>query len=51
MLVLWLVPFSRAGLVVFFVSVVLAGTWAAQQADRARVLDAQDALGLLRWRG
>ena len=34
MLVLWLVPFSRAGLVVFFVSVVLAGTWAAQQAER-----------------
>jgi len=33
-LVLWLVPFSRAGLVVFFVSVVLAGTWAAQQAER-----------------
>ncbi len=34
MLVLWQVPFSRAGLVVFFVVVMLAGTWAAHQAER-----------------
>src|SRR5207245_197328 len=33
-LVLWLVPFSRAGLVVFFVVVTLAGTWAAHRAER-----------------
>jgi phosphatidylglycerophosphatase A len=33
-LVLWQVPFSRAGLVVFFVVVMLAGTWAAHQAER-----------------
>ncbi|HYY06244.1 MAG TPA: phosphatidylglycerophosphatase A [Candidatus Limnocylindria bacterium] len=33
-LVLWLVPFSRAGLIVFFVVVSLVGTWAAQQAER-----------------
>jgi phosphatidylglycerophosphatase A len=28
--ILWLVPFSRAGLVAFFVVVTLAGIWAAQ---------------------
>jgi phosphatidylglycerophosphatase A len=33
-LVLWQVPFSRAGLGVFFVVVMLAGTWAAHQAER-----------------
>ena len=34
-LLLWLVPFSRAGLVAFFVVVTLAGTWAAHRAERA----------------
>ncbi len=34
MLVLWLVPFSGTGLVVFFVVVTLAGTWAAHRAER-----------------
>lgn len=34
-LVLGLVPFSRAGLVVFLVVVVVAGTWAAHHAERA----------------
>lgn len=33
-LLLWLVPFSRAGLVVFFAAVIVAGTWAAQRAER-----------------
>jgi phosphatidylglycerophosphatase A len=33
--VLWLVPFSRAGLVVFFVAAAVIGTWAAQHAERA----------------
>jgi len=33
--VLWMVPFSRAGLVVFFVAVAVIGTWAAQHAERA----------------
>jgi phosphatidylglycerophosphatase A len=33
-LLLWLVPFSRAGLVVFFVAVVVIGTWAAHVAER-----------------
>jgi phosphatidylglycerophosphatase A len=33
-LVLWLVPFSPAGLVVFLAVVVLAGTWAAHRAER-----------------
>jgi len=31
--VLWLVPFSRPGLVVFFVAVAAAGTWAAHVAE------------------
>ena len=31
---LWRHPFSRAGLLVFFAIVALAGTWAAQQAER-----------------
>jgi phosphatidylglycerophosphatase A len=31
---LWLVPFSRAGLVAFLVAVVLVGTWAAHRAER-----------------
>jgi phosphatidylglycerophosphatase A len=35
LLVLWLVPFSRAGLVLFFVAVTLIGTWAADHAERA----------------
>ena len=34
-LLLWLVPFSRAGLVLFFVAVTLIGTWAAEHAERA----------------
>jgi phosphatidylglycerophosphatase A len=34
-LLLWLVPFSRAGLVLFFVLVAVIGTWAAGQAERA----------------
>jgi phosphatidylglycerophosphatase A len=33
-LLLWLVPFSRAGLVVFLAAVIVAGTWAAQRAER-----------------
>jgi phosphatidylglycerophosphatase A len=33
-LVLWLVPFSRAGLVLFLVTVVVVGTWAAHRAER-----------------
>jgi phosphatidylglycerophosphatase A len=33
--VLWIVPFSRAGLVVGFVAVAVIGTWAAQHAERA----------------
>ena len=32
--IIWVVPFSRAGLVVFFVVVTLAGTWAAHRAER-----------------
>jgi phosphatidylglycerophosphatase A len=31
---LWLIPFSRAGLVLFLVAVVVVGTWAAQRAER-----------------
>ena len=31
--ILWLVPFSQAGLVAFFVLVTLAGTWAAHVAE------------------
>ena len=34
-LVLWLVPFSQAGLVLFFVAVTVIGTWAADRAERA----------------
>jgi phosphatidylglycerophosphatase A len=33
-LLLWAVPFSRTGLVAFFVLVVAAGTWAAGRAER-----------------
>lgn len=33
-LILWLVPFSRAGLVLFLVAVVVVGTWAADVAER-----------------
>jgi phosphatidylglycerophosphatase A len=33
-LVLWLVPFSRAGLVVVLVAVIVAGIWAADRAER-----------------
>ena len=32
-LVLWLVPFTRAGLVVFLAIVVVVGTWAAHHAE------------------
>ena len=32
-LFLWLVPFSRTGLVVFLVAVVAVGTWAAHRAE------------------
>ena len=35
LLILWLVPFSQAGLVVFFVAVTLVGTWAAHVAEAA----------------
>jgi phosphatidylglycerophosphatase A len=31
---LWLIPFSRAGLVLFLIAVVLGGTWAAHVAER-----------------
>lgn len=34
-LVLWLVPFSRAGLVLFLVLVTVLGTWAAHEAEAA----------------
>ena len=33
-LIIWLVPFAPAGLVIFFVVVTLAGTWAAHRAER-----------------
>ena len=33
-LVLWAVPFSSDGLVLFFVAVTLGGTWAAHRAER-----------------
>lgn len=33
-LLLWTVPFSRSGLVAFFVLVVAVGTWAAGRAER-----------------
>jgi len=32
-LLLWLVPFSRGGLVIFLLAVVVAGTWAAHRAE------------------
>jgi phosphatidylglycerophosphatase A len=35
LLILWLLPFSRVGLVVFFVVVTVAGTWAAHVAEAA----------------
>jgi phosphatidylglycerophosphatase A len=35
LLILWLVPFSRVGLVVFFVVVTVTGTWAAHVAEAA----------------
>jgi phosphatidylglycerophosphatase A len=31
---LWLIPFSRVGLVLFLVAVIAVGTWAAQLAER-----------------
>jgi phosphatidylglycerophosphatase A len=31
---LWLVPFSRVGLLCFFVAVTIAGAWAAHRAER-----------------
>jgi phosphatidylglycerophosphatase A len=34
-LILWIVPFSRAGLLVFLVAAIVAGTWAAQRAERS----------------
>ena len=33
-LLLWLIPFSRAGLVLFLVAVTIVGTWAAHLAER-----------------
>ena len=33
LVILWLVPFSRVGLVAFFIVVTLAGTWAAHVAE------------------
>jgi phosphatidylglycerophosphatase A len=33
-LVLWLIPFSRGGLVLFLVAVTVVGTWAAHVAER-----------------
>ncbi len=33
-LLLWLVPFSRPGLVLFLLAVTLGGTWAAHEAER-----------------
>ena len=35
MLVLWLVPFSRAGVVTLFVAATLLGLWASGHAERA----------------
>ncbi|HEV8617288.1 MAG TPA: phosphatidylglycerophosphatase A [Methylomirabilota bacterium] len=32
---IWIVPFSRSGLLVFLVVVAVAGTWAAHEAERA----------------
>lgn len=39
-LLLWLIPFSRAGLVLFFLAAALGGMWAAHRAER--VLGARD---------
>lgn len=39
-LILWLVPLSRAGLVVFFLAVTATGLWAAHRAER--LLGAKD---------
>ncbi len=33
-LVLWIIPFSTAGLLLFLLSVLVAGTWAAGRAER-----------------
>jgi phosphatidylglycerophosphatase A len=33
-LVVWVVPFSRLGLVLFFLAVTFGGTWAAHRAER-----------------
>jgi phosphatidylglycerophosphatase A len=33
-LVLWLIPFSRVGVVLFLVAVIVVGTWAAHVAER-----------------
>ena len=38
--VLWLIPFSRLGLVVFFLAVTVVGVWAAHRAER--LLGAKD---------
>ena len=35
LLILWLVPFSTAGLIVFFLAVTVLGTWAAHVAEAA----------------
>lgn len=35
LVILWLVPFSRAGLVAFFLVVTIVGTWAAHVVERA----------------
>lgn len=35
LVILWLVPFSRTGLVVFFLAVTIVGTWAAHVVERA----------------
>jgi phosphatidylglycerophosphatase A len=32
--IVWGVPFSRTGLLLFFIAVTLAGTWAAHRAER-----------------
>jgi len=36
----WIIPFSPSGLLLFFVAVTLAGTWAAHRAER--LLGAKD---------
>ena len=33
LVLLWAIPFSRTGLVLFFLAVTLAGTWAAHRAE------------------